>query len=591
MVANTSSRLLTDRWRRLIDALESDWVFRWPSMALYAIIAIPFVSVSEYNRLVTPTLVEALGIATLSVSLVVVLLAALRPVIGRIRRHRVAALMTSLVFIGLARAVIVTNVIDAIDINRGHFGVSRALLSAGAVPTLFVVSVFIIATIAKGWRERNASRREIAALLKERDTILSELAKADEVLIAESEGTLRPAVAAIMQRLHIDTRQSVGLALENLVSGVIRPLSHSLAAGARTRRVLTEHISAPINAPAFPTADGFVGPLVAAAAVYLTTVVILFDVVPLLEGLVTALIGASLTWLGLRIFQALLTGLTLTLRSIVSIVVLAHLGIGLIVAWVDVSLFTQYGVGTEITLAMVAAALVPGLLYVAQRFVTHMGEVRSIEMSTARREMALQVSEVRRRAWLRQRHIAHALHSAIQSRVHAESRLVLSGNGPMTAAEAERVEESLESMFDLLRNSDDSTSDSLGELNRAVEFWAGMCEIDFTIDSSARERIAADADLGETVLVTCLEIINNAIRHGKATSMSLAITTASFDMIRVDAANNGTAVGEHQPGLGMSMFDELTVHWNLASGEGTTFTGHIASRPPTRTGVAKSTNA
>lgn len=560
-------------------------------MALYAIIAIPFVSVSEFNRLVTPTLIEALGIASLSVALVIVLLSAIRPVISRIRRHRVAALMASLVLIGLARAVIVTNVIDAININRGHFGVSRALLSAGAVPMLFVVSVFIIATIAKGWRERNASRRAIAALLIERDTILSELAQADDVLIAESEGTLRPAVAGIMNSLHVETRQSVGLALESLVSDVIRPLSHSLAAGARTQRVLTEPISAPADAPAFPTADGFVGTLVAAAAVYLTTVVILFDVVPLLEGLVTALVGASLTWLGLRVFQALLTGMTLTLRFIVSVVVLAHLGIGLIVAWVDVSLFEQYGVGTEITLAMVAASLVPGLLYVAQRFVAHMGEVRSIEMSAARREMALQVSEVRRRAWLRQRHIAHALHSAIQSRIHAESRLVLSGNGPITPDEAQRIENSLASMFELLRDTEGSNADSLAELHRAVEFWAGMCDIDFTIDGSARERISTDAGLGETVLVTCLEIINNAIRHGKATSMALAITTASFDVIRIDAVNNGTDVGEHQPGLGMSMFDELTVHWSLSSGDRTTFTGHIASRPPAGAGVAQDTNA
>lgn len=570
---------MTDRWRRLIDALESDWVFRWPTLALYAIIAVPFVSVSEYNRLVTPTLWESLGISTMSVATVIVLLTAVRPVISRFTRSRVPALVVALMLIGIARAVIVTNVIDALNINRGQFGASRALLSAGAVPMLFVVSVFIVATLAQGWRERTASRRKIASLLRERDGIVADIAKAEEVLVTETEGTLRPNVAEIVRSLRTDDRASTGAKLERLVTEVIRPLSHSLAAEARTQQALSEPISTPAQPPDFPTADSFVGPVVAAAAVYLTTVVVLFDLVPILEGLVTALVGAGLTWLALRVFQGLLTGLTLSVRFIITVAVLAHVGIGLVVAWVDVTLFARYGVGVEMTVALVAATLVPGLLYVAQRYVAHLGEVRAVALATTRRELALDVSEVRRRAWLRQRHIAHALHSAIQSKVHAESRLVLAGQGPIAPAEADRIESSLESMFHLLRDTDDSTADALGELDRAVQFWAGMCDIDFSLDDAARDRIAADPGLGETVLVTCLEIINNAIRHGKATAMRLAITAASFDLIRIDASNNGAPLGEYRPGLGMSMYDELTVHWGMSHDGLTRFTGHIASRP------------
>lgn len=580
MADSRQARAFPDRWRRLVEALQSDWLFRWPTFALYTAMGIPFGSISEYNRLVTPTLLSALGVAALSVGLTIGLIIIAGPFIRPRTVGRIPLILASLVAIGIIRAAIVTAVIDGLDINRESFFVSRALLSAGAIPVLVIVSTFIVATIAKGWRERAASRRAIESLRTERDEILADIARADAVLLTESEQTLRPQVDAIIATLPSSTRERIGDALDNLITTVVRPLSHSLAARARTSRASVEPLNLPVARPVFPTADSFVGPLVAAAAVYLATVVVLFDVVPLLNGLVTALIGAAVTWAGLRLFQGLMVGLTLSVRLIVGIVVLAHLGIGLVVAWIDISLFRDYGVGIEITLALVTATLVPGLLYVAQRLVAHLGEVRLSEMTTARREMSLEASEVRRRAWLRQRHIAHALHSAIQSRVHAESQLVRSGTGDITALESTRITSTLNSMFDILRDTGGAAPDAVGELRRAIEFWSGMCSIDFALDATVETLLERDSDLAETVLVTSLEIINNAIRHGKATRMTLSITPASRDLIRIEATNNGGALADVEPGLGMSMFDELTVQWSLATNGETTFTGYVAARAP-----------
>ncbi|MFM2412601.1 MAG: hypothetical protein RLZZ587_934 [Actinomycetota bacterium] len=591
MVDSHSPRALTDRWRRLVDALNSDWLFRWPTFALYTAMGIPFVSISEYNRLATPTLLSALGVAGLSVGLTIGLIILAGPFIRPRTIGRIPLIVGSLVAIGIIRAAVVTAVIDGLGINRESFFTSRALLSAGAIPVLVIASTFIVATIAKGWRERAASRRAIESLRAERDEILADIARADDVLVTESEQTLRPQVDAIVATLQSSSRARVGDALDKLISTVVRPLSHSLAARARTQRASADSMSLPAARPVFPTADSFVGPLVAAAAVYLATVVTLFDVVPLINGVVTALIGASVTWAGLRIFQRLMAGLTLSVRLIVVIVVLAHLGMGLVVAWIDISLFRDYGVGIEITLALVTATLVPGLLYVAQRLVAHLGEVRLAEMTTARREMSLETSEVRRRAWLRQRHIAHALHSAIQSRVHAESQLVRSGAGEITSVEAMRITSTLNSMFDVLRDTGGATPDSVGELRRAIEFWSGMCTIDFSLDESVETMLHRDSDLAEAVLVTSLEIINNAIRHGKATRMTLSITSASRDLILIEATNNGIALADVEPGLGMSMFDELTVHWSLASNGATTFTGYIAAREPQAVPSSVPTNA
>lgn len=580
MVASPAASALSDRWRRLTEALQSDWLFRWPTFLLYTAVGVPFVSISEHNRLTEPNLPSAIGIAVLSVGLTIALIIVAAPIIRTSSRWRVPIVLLSLVVIGVLRAAIVTAIIDGFDINRESFFLSRALLSAGAVPVLFVTSAFITATVARGWRERHESRQAIQKLRTERDAILDEIAHADTVILTESEQTLRPQVGAILESLGTSSRTSISDALDKLISTVVRPLSHSLAARARSHKTSVDSIRPALADPPFPTADSFVGPLSAAAAVYLTTIVTLFDVVPIIEAVTTGLIGAGVTWAALRTFQALMAGLAMSIRTIVIIVILANLGIGLVVAWVNISAFREYRVGFEITIALLAATLVPGLLYVAQRLVAHFGSVRLAELSVARRDMSLEVSEVRRRAWLRQRHIAHALHSAIQSRVHAEAQLVRGGTGPVSEREADRVASTLQSMFDVLRNTEAATHDAAGELRRAIEFWDGMCAINFALDVAVESLMDNDPDVGEAVLVTSLEVINNAIRHGKATVLSLEIDLASVDLIRIVGTNNGVVLNNHTPGLGMSMFDELTAYWSLSSDEDTTFTGYIAARQP-----------
>jgi glucose-6-phosphate-specific signal transduction histidine kinase len=91
--------------------------------------------------------------------------------------------------------------------------------------------------------------------------------------------------------------------------------------------------------------------------------------------------------------------------------------------------------------------------------------------------------------------------------------------------------------------------------------------------------LSARPDIGESVLVICLEIINNAIRHGKSQRITLSLSFTTDDLIAIHATNDGLPLSEFHAGLGMSMFDELTVQWSLESGDVTTFSGTIAARP------------
>jgi signal transduction histidine kinase len=582
MVAKSPQRVPLTRWHRLVDVLESDWVFRWPTLAAYALAGVLFATASEYSRLTVPNALTAVGVAAATVTTTIVLIVLAGFIIRPLRQHRAAAVVTALVSIGIVRAVLTTAFVDELGINRETFFASRLLLSAGAVPVVVIVCAVITSAVTAGWRERATTQRAINRLRDERDEILADIARTDEAILVESESVIRPRVDSIVSSLGDTPRTTVSEMLDNLINTVVRPLSHSLAARAGTH-IANEAITSPLPRPDLPDAERFVGPPLGAVGVFMTTVVILFDATTIPVSLAAGAIGAGVTFVGLRAFQLGMSGLRLRVPLITVIIICAHAGIGFIVVWVDISLFSRYGFGPENTVALVSATLVAGLVYVAQRLAIHFGDVRLAELAFVRREMRLVVSEVRRRAWLRQRHIAHALHSAIQSRILAESQLVQTGKGPLTVAETNRIQSTLSGVFDVLRSTDGLTSDPLKEMRRAVEFWAGMCSIELNVKDSVGPLLANDSEIGESVLLTTLEIINNAIRHGKATTMAVSISRPSPDLIKIVASNNGRAMVDFSPGLGMSMFDELTVDWTVTHDGGMTFTGHIAARPPTST--------
>jgi len=590
VVAESTQPIPLTRWRRLVAVVESDWVFRWPTLTVYALAGVLFATVSEYTRLAVPDALLAVGVAAATVATTIVLIVLAGFIIRPLRRRRAAAVFLALVSIGVIRAALTTALVAELGINDESFLASRLLLSAGAVPVVVIVCAVITSAVTAGWRERATTQQAIDRLRDERDEILAEIARTDEAILVESESVIRPRVDSIVNLLGDTPRTTVSEMLDNLINTVVRPLSHSLAARAG-KHIADEAITSPLPRPDFPDAERFIGPPLAAVGVFMTTVVILFDATTIPVSLAAGAIGAGVTFVGLRAFQLGMSGLRLRVPLITVIIICAHAGIGFIVVWVDISLFSRSGFGLENSVALVSATLVAGLIYVAQRLAIHFGDVRLAELAYVRREMRLMVSEVRRRAWLRQRHIAHALHSAIQSRILAESQLVLSGKGPLTVTETSRIQSTLSSMFDVLRSADGLTSDPQTELRRAVDFWAGMCSIDLRIDDSVTSLLSDDPEIGESVLVTTLEIINNAIRHGKATTMSVSIRQPSSDLIRIVASNNGSALTDFSPGLGMSMFNELTVDWTVTNDGGTTFTGHIAARQPARNRAAQKLDA
>ena len=554
-------------------------MFRWQTLVLYAFVSVLLGYASEAIRLSQRSVLTGLAVSALAVSLTVVFIVGVGFALRRVTRNRLPIVFFALIAVGVARALIVTTVVDALALNRESFLVSRIILSSGAVPIVLLVVAFIVSTSANAWSTRKETEESIALLKLERDNLLEEIARNDAVLLAESEGTIQPEIKAVFE-LNKEERDRAALAdaLDHLVSGVIRPLSHTLAARAQTVKTTTELVTASTVPPPFPAASSFIGPLLAASIFYLTSVVAMFDIIPLTSSILGALLNAMGLGFGLALFQMFLGRLRLSTRDVVIVVVLVHEGIGLLVAWAVLTFVVQADQESGLALTFAVAAPVSGIIYLTQRLFTHYEAVRISRLNGTRREMTLDVSEVRRRVWLRQRHVAHALHSSAQSRVHAVAQQIRNGGGAVTGSDVAIVEEVLNDVVRIIRSPQSTAPDAFVELSRAIEFWSGMCEITLVTGDGVRERAALNPEASESLVVTCLEAINNAVRHGEATHIDVSITFAEVDVLRVAISSNGAPIESPTPGLGMTMYDDLTIEWSLSTELPTTFTGYISAR-------------
>jgi two-component sensor histidine kinase len=129
--------------------------------------------------------------------------------------------------------------------------------------------------------------------------------------------------------------------------------------------------------------------------------------------------------------------------------------------------------------------------------------------------------------------------------------------------------------------------DAVGTIRDLIDFWAGMCTITLDVSPDVSLAVAGDPEVAEALHIVALEMISNAIRHGNATEIAIAMTRSSPETLTVTATNNGTRVSTtHQAGLGMALYDELTAEWSIENRDRVTATAVVAAREKTAAGYA-----
>ena len=111
-------------------------------------------------------------------------------------------------------------------------------------------------------------------------------------------------------------------------------------------------------------------------------------------------------------------------------------------------------------------------------------------------------------------------------------------------------------------------------LVRITGIWSRVATTTLQVDERARSALAGDPAAAEAVIEIVREALANAVRHGHARRINIAVTCPGATRLLVEVHDDGSPNGAGQPGLGSSTLDELCLEWNR---EGTHATGTTLS--------------
>ncbi len=501
-----------------------------------------------------------------------------------------ARVLAALALAGLGRTMTVAVVAVALDLREGIDLAYRL-----AAP---VFNVAILGVIAYAVSRHDAHRAVVADLERTRRRLVEMERSMDAQLVeteAELAGAVRATVAPALGELDsalrgVATGTDAGpvlASLERLVETEIRPLSHRLAAedaasSADSGATAADAVVARVPLPARLRLGDGIRPAVVAILLLASAIpTAVRDLPPagILPYLATTVAYLAVT---LAVLRRAIGRFELPTPAGVVVVVALHALVG----GLAVPVVRALGVATPVGLAGVAvvtAALV-GAMTVGTVLVDARRAASEAERADVNMRLAASVTRLERRRHLARRRLAYVLHGALQGALHVAA-IRLTGAGRPDAALVDSVRADIAAaaaQIESRREPGDGprTPRLLAELKLV---WGADRTIRTETGAGVEAALAADPDADEALGEVLREAVNNAIRHGRASTVEIRLALAApgtGDAVPAvaiavrDDGRGGVPVG--RTGLGSRLYDELCPGWSLERDEGgTTFRGTI----------------
>ena len=220
-----------------------------------------------------------------------------------------------------------------------------------------------------------------------------------------------------------------------------------------------------------------------------------------------------------------------------------------------------------ITGAWVGVGWVIGLIPLAYTLLLTSFVALSSARSTATREEladALTSADhastlVRQGAWVTRRQLANTMHGEVQGRILACALHIQD----MSADEARVEIDALAADLQLILAPDRGDGDWQVAWERLITMWDHSINLRIDWDRDVDGRLHDDAVAGSALVAVAGEAITNAVRHGGAQTVVLAVHSADSQALLLDVVDDGVAAGTGTPSLGTSTLDAVCLRWSL----------------------------
>ncbi|MEI6446989.1 MAG: hypothetical protein WCO96_03790 [Actinomycetes bacterium] len=452
-----------------------------------------------------------------------------------------------------------------------------------------LLQVPLLTAIAYLVCRHDAHRRKVAELERSRARLLAidqSLEVALDRLESELSGAVRSSLEPALRELDValteasrhGEAQPALEALASLLEDRIRPLSHELAGDQPASDPAAEQAVPPRTRVPLPKrfhlADGFRPTLVALVLAVAAIPTAIRDLAPLHSLLyLSAFCGGTFVVLAL-VRKVLGTAEARSGPGVVAVVALHGVAGRIAFALVGAAGIQRpegIALAASMVVALIGAAVVGDMLVSARRAATE----ADLATVTGRLEQA--VTLMRRRQRLVTRRLAFVLHGSLQGSLHAAAIRIRQADD-LTARLANELRGDITAALTQMdqRRPMGESSRTRTTLDEIASVWEGVRTVTARLDPRTEALLEVNDDTDEAVSVVVQEAVNNAFRHGSASSVRIELTATDEQSIApgreisVVIEDDGSATGvDRRPGLGSALLDELCDSWTRERDGGT----------------------
>lgn len=466
---------------------------------------------------------------------------------------------------GLVRGAFFTYLLISVGLQPESEFWFRVFASASNTAVSMLFGLLAVSAISDHNIERKKLLDEKSRLAYLHDVALPDVEAAHSRLVSQTKRHLSKIFSSFAQLSPDELREK----LRNTIDEVVRPISYSIYAAKPRKLVLkTQHQDDNINWKVVlqnSTRPGALRPLTLGLS-------IAFAIVPAAVAkmgaywavayvVTIAVCGIFWYWLAGLLIDPLLKRLGSVLRFVLVIaaLIVTFLLIELTAEPVallspDPYYFTNFspffgvysGVGITIGYATIKEA-----------------EVVRMKLASVTRDLAWDTARLRELQRQRQRNLARALHGSIQASLASNYLKMQKAGNRITTASKQKLSRELLAQLDKL-DSTETHSISLREaLDQVVSNWLAIAVIHIETSPLIGDDLATDPVCQTAIVDLIPELVFNAVKHGKAKHIFIAVRRLSQREIELEVSNDGEPLPKNlKLGLGSMQLDESSLEWS-----------------------------
>lgn len=545
---------------RILSAATSKKVFSWQVVSLTSIYSVVLHLFASSDIGFTSILLRAAS-AAISVSPMFLIVFIAHSLRRKSESAQAIQVLISYVLAGAARGFTLATLLHLSGILEGGGWETR--IFAGALSMSLTVA--IITFFWSSYSDHVDAIAELEAETKNLSDALEQVSEEFQAAKFEKAAEISRAVVSELGRIELEPAEEQVEEIQRVINEHVRPMSLQMAsdvqgwqpATAERRRFRFRDSWFTLNPVTKLPSMWFVlaislSPLPYANAIFDSQRAVLLSICVFISLYPSVLIG-------FRIAKRIVPKFTSPKREIVFTLIMEAIAVPGVAASYLALLGTQ-SPGAFVIAGLVMFPIYAWILFVGGALYESVRENRR-DLLTVSESLRWAIARINLLSWYHRGIVSRLLHGPIQNSMHAA--LIRLQNREIEAP----VDNLIRDLKDRIENAD-TTENTVGvegiqkSLKDMVSLWAGIAEGKVEIDPETLQTLSQDLPAAVILLDLTNELYSNAIRHGKATKLSIEISTTDKTVCIVAVDDGDTPSFSAGKGLGQRFLDNCSTSWS-----------------------------